>query len=211
MLLKLCAKCGAATPNHNAICDRCAERLPAMQRERHAGYDKHRDPAKVAFYRSAAWRTLRLRKLESIGYRCEECVREWQAGLRREEDIELATEVHHIEPLEVNWARRLDITNLKGDCKAHHSAEESHHKQPCFAAKAPRWRETHPGGRAGLVFSAVTRALPGRARDKTGRKRGKNRALECVRLGHTGRERRIVTCPTHANPSTSCWRRGASI
>ena len=63
MLLKLCAKCGAATPNHNAICDRCAERLPAMQRERHAGYDKHRDPAKVAFYRSAAWRTLRLRKL----------------------------------------------------------------------------------------------------------------------------------------------------
>ena len=102
MLLKLCAKCGAATPNHNAICDRCAERLPAMQRERHAGYDKHRDPAKVAFYRSAAWRALRRRKLESIGYRCEECVREWQAGLRREEDIELATEVHHIEPIDIN-------------------------------------------------------------------------------------------------------------
>ena len=136
MLLKLCAKCGAATPNHNAICDRCAERLPAMRRERHAGYDKHRDPAKVAFYRSAAWRALRLRKLESIGYRCEECVREWQAGLRREEDIELATEVHHIEPLEVNWARRLDITNLKGDCKAHHSAEESHHKQPRGGSKS---------------------------------------------------------------------------
>ena len=76
----------------------------------------------------------------SIGYRCEECVREWQAGLRREEDIELATEVHHIEPLEVNWARRLDITNLKGDCKAHHSAEESHHKQP-------RGRSKSTGGR----------------------------------------------------------------
>ena len=65
---------------------------------------------------------------------------EWQAGLRREEDIELATEVHHIEPLEVNWARRLDITNLKGDCKAHHSAEESHHKQP-------RGRSKSTGGR----------------------------------------------------------------
>lgn len=136
VLLKLCSKCGAATPNHNAICDRCAERLPAMQRERHAGYDKHRDPAKVAFYRSGPWRALRLRKLESIGYRCEECVREWQAGLRREEDIELATEVHHIEPLEVNWARRLDITNLKGDCKAHHSAEESHHKRPRGGSKS---------------------------------------------------------------------------
>lgn len=136
VLLKLCAKCGAATPNHNAICDRCAERLPAMQRERHAGYDKHRDPAKVAFYRSGPWRALRHRKLESIGYRCEECVREWQAGLRREEDIELATEVHHIEPIEVNWARRLDITNLKGDCKAHHSAEESHHKRPRGGSKS---------------------------------------------------------------------------
>ena len=63
-------------------------------------------------------------------------MREWQAGLRREEDIELATEVHHIEPIEVNWARRLDITNLKGDCKAHHSAEESHHKQPRGGSKS---------------------------------------------------------------------------
>ena len=91
MLLKLCSKCGAATQNYNAICDQCAERLSAMQRERHAGYDKHRDPVKVAFYRSRSWRALRRKKLESIGYRCEECVREWQAGLRREEDIQLAT------------------------------------------------------------------------------------------------------------------------
>ena len=123
MLLKLCSKCGAATPNHNAICDQCAERLPAMQRERHAGYDKHRDPVKVVFYRSRPWRTLRRKKLEAIGY-------------RREEDIQLATEVHHMEPIDVNWARRLDITNLKGDCKAHHSAEESHHKHPGGGSKS---------------------------------------------------------------------------
>lgn len=136
MLLKLCSKCGAATQNYNAICDQCAERLSAMQRERHAGYDKHRDPVKVAFYRSRSWRALRRKKLESIGYRCEECVREWQAGLRREEDIQLATEVHHLEPIDVNWNRRLDITNLKGDCKAHHSAEESHHKRPGGGSKS---------------------------------------------------------------------------
>ena len=136
MLLKLCSKCGAATQNYNAICDQCAERLSAMQRERHAGYDKHRDPVKVAFYRSRSWRALRRKKLESVGYRCEECVREWQAGLRREEDIQLATEVHHLEPIDVNWNRRLDITNLKGDCKAHHSAEESHHKRPGGGSKS---------------------------------------------------------------------------
>ena len=136
MLLKLCSKCGAATQNYNAICDQCAERLSAMQRERHAGYDKHRDPAKVAFYRSRPWRALRRKKLEFIGYRCEECVREWQAGLRREEDIQLATEVHHLEPIDVNWNRRLDITNLKGDCKTHHSAEESHHTRPGGGSKS---------------------------------------------------------------------------
>nr|DAL70018.1 MAG TPA: hypothetical protein [Caudoviricetes sp.] len=77
--------------------------------------------------------------------------------------------------------------------------------------KLPDGGKRPPAAGAGLLFSAVARATPGCTRDKTGRKRGKNRALECVRLGHTGRERRIVTCPTHANPSTSCWRRAASI
>ena len=52
------------------------------------------------------------------------------------EDIQLATEVHHLEPIDVNWNRRLDITNLKGDCKAHHSAEESHHKRPGGGSKS---------------------------------------------------------------------------
>ncbi len=136
MLMKLCSKCGAATPNRNAICDRCADRLPAMQRERHAGYDRYRDPAKVAFYRSGVWKALRLRKLEAIGYQCEECVREWRLGLRREEDIQLATEVHHVEPIGRNWSRRLDITNLKGECKAHHSAEKIHHERPRGGSKS---------------------------------------------------------------------------
>ena len=53
-----------------------------------------------------------------------------------QEDIQLATEVHHLEPIDVNWNRRLDITNLKGDCKAHHSAEESHHKRPGGGSKS---------------------------------------------------------------------------
>lgn len=123
MVLKICSRCGALTPNHRHICDRCAEQSQAVQRERHAGYDKLRDPAAVKFYHSAAWKVLRLKKLQLAGYLCEECVAEWRAGLRAEADIQIATDVHHVEELSVNWGRRLDISNLKADCAAHHNAE----------------------------------------------------------------------------------------
>ena len=133
MILKLCAKCGALTENPKRICDRCAERLPAMQRERHAGYDKLRDPVRVAFYHSAPWKRLRLKKLQDVGWLCEECVAEWKAGLREKKDIQLATDVHHREPITENWARRLDYSNLKADCAAHHNAERSKCKPPGVA------------------------------------------------------------------------------
>lgn len=125
MVLKICSRCGKPTPNPRRICDRCAARQSAMQRERNAGYDKLRDPARVKFYHSAAWKTLRLRKLQDIGWLCEECVAEFHAGLRREEDIQLATDVHHKVPITVDWSRRLDYTNLKGDCPGHHNAERT--------------------------------------------------------------------------------------
>lgn len=130
MVLKLCSRCGRPTPNPRRICDRCAERQSLMQRERHAGYDKHRDPAAVQFYHSTAWKKLRLKKLQDIGWTCEECVAEWKAGLRREEDIQLATDVHHVVPIAEDWSRRLDYTNLKGDCPGHHNAERRRKTPP---------------------------------------------------------------------------------
>lgn len=123
MVLYLCARCGAATPNRKHICDRCAERMPAAQRERYAGYDKLRDPVTVKFYHSAAWKALRRKKLQLAGYLCEECVAEWKAGLRSEADVRMATDVHHVEELSKNWSRRLDLSNLKAECAAHHNAE----------------------------------------------------------------------------------------
>lgn len=71
MVLKLCSRCGALTPNPKHICDRCAEQKSAAQRERHAGYDKLRDPVVVQFYHSTAWKTLRHKRLELAGYLCE--------------------------------------------------------------------------------------------------------------------------------------------
>ena len=123
MRLMLCKKCGKVTANHNRICAECVRRLPVVQRERNADYDKRRDPVRVAFYHSAAWKRLRLKKLQDVCWLCEECVAEWYAGRRREEDIQLATDVHHVEPVALNWARRLDYSNLKADCASHHNAE----------------------------------------------------------------------------------------
>lgn len=135
MVLKLCVKCGKPTGNPRRLCDGCAKRLPVMQRERNAIYDKHRDPVVVAFYHSAAWKRLRRKKLIDCVGLCEECVREWREGRRAEENIQLATDVHHVEPVAVNWARRFDYSNLKADCAAHHNAERS--KSPGVVKKAP--------------------------------------------------------------------------
>lgn len=138
MVLKLCTRCGRPTPNRKALCDRCADCLPAMQRERNAGYDKLRDPARVKFYHSAAWKSLRRLKLQQAGYLCEECVAEWKAGLRTEAEVQFATDVHHVEPIERNWSRRLDITNLKADCAAHHNAERTKSQPPGGGQKSMR-------------------------------------------------------------------------
>lgn len=124
MILHLCARCGRPTPNPS-ICDECAEKTSAAKRERHSRYDRLRDPARVKFYHSAAWKRLRLKKLQATGWLCEECLAEFRAGLRREEDIQIATDVHHVIPIAVDWSRRLDLDNLKADCAAHHNAERS--------------------------------------------------------------------------------------
>ena len=129
MILHLCAHCGRPTPNPS-ICDRCQAKQPEAKRERHSRYDKLRDPERVRFYHSAAWRQLRLKKLQSVGWLCEECVSEYLAGNRRIEDIQVATDVHHVVPIAVDWSKRLDFSNLKADCAAHHNAERGKDQVP---------------------------------------------------------------------------------
>ena len=53
---------------------------------------------------------------------------EHEAGRRPASEIQLATDVHHIEPVKENWARRLDLCNTRAECAAHHNAERQ--KQP---------------------------------------------------------------------------------
>ena len=64
-----------------------------------------------SFYQSAAWRRVRNIKFAQARGLCERCLAK---GIVRE-----GREVHHIIPIDVDWNRRLDITNLEllcGEC-----------------------------------------------------------------------------------------------
>lgn len=123
MRLTLCAKCGAPTSNRPSICDKCLTGSKAAQRERNAAYDRLRDPVRVKFYHSAAWKKTRMAKLRSVSFLCEECVEECRRGLRRPEEVRVATDVHHVVELAQDWSLRLEWSNLQALCDAHHKAK----------------------------------------------------------------------------------------
>lgn len=126
MKLTLCAQCGAPTGNRPGICDRCLAGRKQSQRERNAAYDRLRDPERVKFYHSAVWKTTRLAKLRSVNFLCEDCMDECRRGLRRPEEVRPATDVHHVVELAADWSLRLEWSNLRALCDAHHKAKRRH-------------------------------------------------------------------------------------
>jgi len=69
---------------------------------------------KNRFYASKAWRTLSKYKLGVCSWcECDECKGN---GIKK-----IATEVHHIVDLQVDWSKRLDYTNLMSVSKECHS------------------------------------------------------------------------------------------
>ena len=123
MTLRLCGRCGKPTPNHPAICDHCLAQEPPRH-ESDRIYDANiRDKRADKFYHSTGWKRSRLAYLTSIGWLCEDCAEEARQGLRAETDIQPATDVHHVVPLSECWERRLDWSNFRGLCDAHHKAK----------------------------------------------------------------------------------------
>lgn len=126
MILSMCHKCGAPTPNHPAFCDKCNAQRVDQKRESVRYYDRHlRDPRAKQFYRSSAWRKARAAYLASIGYQCEDCLEEYRAGDLSLAEVQVATDVHHEIPLAVNWALRLTWSNFRGLCDRHHKGKRS--------------------------------------------------------------------------------------
>lgn len=66
-----------------------------------------------AFYKSKAWKSLRLEALQRDNYLCVECLKNGK--------ITPADTVHHIKPLRIDQARALQLSNLETVCTACHN------------------------------------------------------------------------------------------
>lgn len=118
MTLKPCPRCKKLIPCGMAYCEICAPLArQALQEKRDAARKSlrrkrsHREYDRcAAFYHSKAWKETSKGKLNSCGWICEAHIDE---GCTR-----LATEVHHIRPIqtEEGWSLRLDWNNLEAVC-----------------------------------------------------------------------------------------------
>ena len=86
---------------------------PQPQRRDRRLYDRDRGSASARGY-DRAWQKLRKEHLDQHPL-CADCLEEGR--------LVEATEVDHVEPIEKAPERRLDPTNLRSQCKPHHSAK----------------------------------------------------------------------------------------
>lgn len=118
MLTKVCKKCGKFIPYPLVYCNDCQSAINEQREKRkeeankkaQKNYNKKRNPKYIRFYNSSQWRMLSMKYTQDNQYRCEEC------GA-------IATEVHHIVPIQTNegWERRLDYNNLECLCVRCHN------------------------------------------------------------------------------------------
>ena len=114
MLYSLCIKCKKKVPYRVKRCEECQKEHNKLINKRN---EKYRNEDKAAFYRSYIWRQLREQVLKDNNYICAMCK---SKGI-----VSLATEVHHIEHLSMNWEKRLDYDNLIPLCyDCHHKIHE---------------------------------------------------------------------------------------
>lgn len=126
MLLKSCNRCGNLIPYGSAYCTKCTPiveeereaRRSEAKRESDKRYNKTRDPKYIRFYNSIDWRMLSAKYTQDKGYRCEAC-------------RSMATQVHHIKPIQTpdGWFLRLDYNNLELLCTKCHNDRHDRFKR----------------------------------------------------------------------------------
>ena len=135
MLLKACNRCGNLIPYGSAYCSECAPIVEAEREARRAEakresdkrYNKTRDPKYTRFYNGIEWRTLSAKYTQDKGYRCERCGK-------------MATEVHHVKPIQTpeGWELRLEYTNLELLCIGCHNDRHERFKKRMKYIKRPK-------------------------------------------------------------------------
>lgn len=113
------AYCKACTTIVNQELEQIRER---NKQNKTRQYNNNRSKKYVAFYRSKDWKATSRSKLESTEYKCEAKLE----GCRI-----LATEVHHIKPIQTpeGWDKRLDWNNLESVCTACHNSRHPERSQ----------------------------------------------------------------------------------
>ena len=107
-MTRIC-RCGARVDGRCEDCTRRTQRV-ITRRRGSAG----------RFYSTAAWTRLRAHKIARDPL-CEVCLAEGRT--------EAATEVDHIVPIDVDWGRRLDITNLQSLSRSCHARKTAADKR----------------------------------------------------------------------------------
>jgi len=92
----------------------CETHKKSEIKNRNKTYDKYsRNKVHSKFYNSTEWRALRVKALEATGGLCTKCL--------ELEIITTADVVDHITPIENDYSKRLDLTNLQPLCHSCHN------------------------------------------------------------------------------------------
>lgn len=115
--VKPCKKMGCHKLTRDGYCDDHIHLKSDFIKEDRKFYDTHKkDKRIVSFYNSKEWKNMRIKALERDNYLCVNCLLK---GMYAQ-----ATSVHHIVKIKLDWARRLDIFNLKSLCEKCHNIED---------------------------------------------------------------------------------------
>jgi 5-methylcytosine-specific restriction endonuclease McrA len=109
--MRVCVQCGKLTPRESVVehrCPECGARRLAKRKRRPRSREaeaRQRATPRARFYRSAAWKRVRLVVLHRDGYRCHWCGRE-------------ANEADHLIPFDERPDLALELTNLVAACRS---------------------------------------------------------------------------------------------
>lgn len=124
MIIKLCAKCKKPVVYPDRFCKSCYEKykteIEENERLSDKRYNQARDKKYKNFYNSKSWNILKDKKMQDCNYKCERCK---ELGIKLNGKDVIATEVHHIKPIQTDegWILRLEYSNLKCVCTDCHN------------------------------------------------------------------------------------------
>lgn len=114
MLKKLCSKCGKVIPYGKSRCEVCEAKYQEQKKIYHKYYDNNlRNKVSQSFYNSTEWKNIKKVIHNRDKGLCTMCL--------NESKITFVEVVHHIEPLNENYDKRLSNDNLICLCNKHHA------------------------------------------------------------------------------------------